>query len=125
MFKRNMGGTSPSSGATDPVQLQKAYWTFNQGEKDSLLRRFPDSLSWAELLRLQHLVSLEVVNQVVDGKRLLDAESHVAAADGPLHDLSSQITVKLLMPESPYRMRHCEIWQGQSQEQRPPDLGGQ
>src|SRR5579871_4565489 len=106
----------------DPVQLQKSYWAFNAAEKTALLNRYPDSLAWSELLRLQHLLCLEQLDQKIDGKRMIDAEkTQRLPAENPL---LKDVTEKLMSAQSPYRKRHCEVWQRQADEPRPPDMGG-
>jgi hypothetical protein len=108
------------------VQLQRAYWTYNPAEKESLLTRYPDSLSWPELLRLHHLACLELMNGVDGNAHWGELDHGQDAPKGAASELCTEVLQRLLSPNSPYKERHCAVWQGQpgQSEQRPPDMQG-
>jgi hypothetical protein len=95
------------------LELQKKYWTFNIHEKEVYISRYPNNLSWSELLRLNHLICMEIINQDEVRHQLnsgnLKSEIHAAQED---LDLYREITRKLVSDKSPYRPRYCSVWQG-------------
>jgi hypothetical protein len=103
------GGNLLNSG----LELHKNYWTFNRVEKEALLDRYPDNLSWSELLRLNHLVCMEIIYQdeVLHQLNSGDTKSEIHASQEHL-DLYREIIRKLVADNSPYRPRYCSIWQG-------------
>lgn len=109
------------------MKLQRAYWTYNSAEKAALLNRYPNYLSWPEILRLHHLACLELLN-TQEGKAQLTSEQGESfqAPEGFTSDLCQELTNRLLSGNSPYRVRHCSIWQGEAgkSEERPPDHQG-
>lgn len=107
-------------------RLQKLYWTANAEEKAALLTRYPDDLSWSELLRLHHLNCVELMNQPQGGTARMNAEFDGTALspDEPLSALHGELVQRLLALESPFRARYVEVWQGEDQA-RPADLAGQ
>jgi hypothetical protein len=117
----------PDSTADLMMKPQRTYWTYNSAEKAALLNRYPDSLSWPETLRLHHLSCLELLNSQ-EGKAQLMTEQGESfeAPEGVTSDLCRELTRRLLSENSPYRMRHCSIWQGEAgkSEQRPAGLQG-
>ena len=110
------------------MQLQRTYWTYNPDEKAALLARYPDSLSWSEILRLHHLTCLELLSSEEGNAQLMgDQEGSMDAPKGAAYDLCRELAQRLLSQDSPYRVRHCDIWKGEAGQsgQRPPDLQGQ
>src|SRR5579859_4019965 len=117
--KKNDNSAKNQSLPADPVSLQKAYWTANDKEKAGLLARYADGLSWAELLRLQHLNCAELAADA--GKMEIPNDEAVST---PAYKLYLELIERLLSDVSPYRARHVLVWQGNIQQQRPPDLSG-
>ncbi len=56
-----------------------------------------------------------------------DLEGSYSAPKLTAYELCRELVQRLLSQDSPYRMRHCDIWQGEAGQsgQRPPDLQGQ
>lgn len=119
----------PANTTMDPaMQLQCTYWTYNPDEKAALLARYPESLSWSEALRLHHLTCLELLSSEEGSAQLMgDLEGSYFAPKGTAYELCRELVQRLLSQDSPYRVRHCNIWQGEAGQsgQRPPDLQGQ
>ncbi len=109
------------------LKIQQAYWTYDSAEKAALLSRYPAGLSWPELVRLHHLTCLELVREG-SGKAELMAQDlgERITFQGDAVDLCKKLVRKLSCKDSPYRPRHCAIWQGQpgESEKREPNLEG-
>lgn len=113
----------------DIVQPILTYWTFNAEEQASLLARGIEALPWPELLRLHHLNCLEVLASRPDSGESEDGEITLAAGQGqstPALDRCGQTGERLLLPESPYRPRHADVWQGSldPNNEQPPTMQG-
>ena len=94
--------------------MQRAYWTPNADEQSRLEARGIDQLDWKELLRLHHLICLQLVNT---GTERATATQKVR-----------QTVRRLVASESPYRPRSAMVWQGESSEparDRDPDMQGE
>lgn len=117
----------PTTATNPAIQLQHAYWTHNPTEKAALLIRYPASLSWTETLRLHHLVCLELLSSKEGNPQLMGEVMQLDAPKGDTHDLCQALLQRLLSQNSPYKARHCAIWQGEAGQsgRRPPDMQGQ
>jgi hypothetical protein len=112
----------------DAVGLVLAYWKFDGGEQAGLLARGAESLPWHELLRLHHLNCLEALGAPAVRRPLernevpppLDEESLAAL------ERCRQSAERLLAPDSPYRPRDADVWQGEldPEGRRPPTVRG-
>lgn len=109
------------------IQLQLAYWSYDPDEKAALLARYPDALSWSEILRLHHLTCLELLSSKQGNAQLMDVSSgDIDAPQGASYKLCQALTQRLMSQNSPYRTRNCFVWQGDLKQvaQQPPDLQG-
>lgn len=110
------------------VQLQRSFWTFNGDEKESLLSRFPDLLSWTELFRLLQLTCLEFSTTNEGRTQLMNVQltGNLDAPAGFTYDLCKELIERLISKESPYRARPCYVWQGKAGQSSniSPDLYG-
>lgn len=108
-------------------KLQTAYWTFDEAEFFQLHGQRLSDLSWADRLRLLHLVSMKVINEKTIKKAF--NRKDIVPCDAPAGD-TAELLIKfvtlLLEEESPYCARHLLIWQGAAgeTETRPPDIQG-
>lgn len=109
------------------LRIHREYWTRNDEEKAFLLARYPDSLSWSETLRLHHLNCLEIVSESKAQFVAAHTTAEPAETTGPAFELCKELSKKLLSRESPYRPRHCAVWQGQPGEsdKREADIQGE
>lgn len=96
------------------VELQRAYWTFNEEERARLEERGLEHLSWRERLRLHHLICLGRL-----GCLQTKADSVLEVATEKCRELS----LLLMSAESPYRPRPGVIWRGFSPPREPDLLG--
>ncbi len=115
--------------------IQEKYWRFDASEKASLLENDPFLLPWPKMLRLNHLCCLEML-ETEEGKAYLrDPDAYPADLQaGKISELRLDLKLefwpellqKLVSQDSPYRPRHCLIWQGTpvNDKQREPDLTG-
>jgi hypothetical protein len=112
------------------VKTQTDYWQFNPEAKAGLVRSDPLQLAWPEALRLNHLCCLEVLEtekgRAAFQSEEVGADDQVDLAEGLDLDFWPDLLGKLVSNESPYRPRHCDVWQGDApmSEAREPDLGG-
>jgi hypothetical protein len=113
------------------IQLQRDYWVFDPKEKTELLSRYPDSLSWPEILRLHHLICLELLNTKRCRAQWLNlddksASHHHDAPKSLTLDFCKELIQLLVSAESPYRPRRSSIWHGRAgqSERNPPGLEG-
>jgi len=107
-------------------QIQEAYWTLDREEKEALLAKSLDALSWREKLRLLHLTVLEIL-ETEEGKRQLTATEMTGASDAPDGEparLCADLVKRLMVKESPFRPRRLAIWQGtpNAVSERPADI---
>jgi hypothetical protein len=112
----------------DAVALVMAYWSFDAGEQAALLARGAEALPWRELLRLHHLNCLEALGtpslrqplELNEVPPPLDEES--GAALGRCRESAE----RLLLPDSPYRPREADVWQGEldPEGRTPPTMRG-
>jgi hypothetical protein len=112
---------------TNTVGLILAYWTFNTEEQAALLTRGVDALPWPELLRLHHLNCLEALNTAPVRRRLVSNETVPPDEASQLAlERCRQSAERLLLPESPYRQRDVDVWQGalDPKGERPPTMRG-
>lgn len=111
MFSRKNEVTPPN-----PIHMQQDYWKPNTNEKSMLLTRYPDQLSWSELLRLHHLNCAEILHESNGKTPRYDADtvSIDTTLSGENYDLYKTLTQRLLAQDSPYRSRHVGVMQGQS-----------
>jgi hypothetical protein len=122
-------GSASDELARDPmVRMHREYWTFKPEEKAELLSRYPDGLSWPEMLRLHHLSCLEMLSTEKGNKQFAATDSLELpeAPGGDAQDLCVELFGKLASDRSPYRPRHCLVWQGEpgQSDQRDPDMQG-
>jgi hypothetical protein len=124
-FKRLFGGAKEEPPPAEDlgaalVRVHRAYWTRSAAEKDDLVSRAP-SLDWREVLRLHHLVCLDLLAAAGN-----DVEKSLDAAPGANTDLCVKTLERLRSPESPYRPRVAGVFQrGKGADApRPPDLRG-
>lgn len=123
--RKAVGPTRDDSGeAPEPeppaLAIQRAYWSPAPVERALLRSRDPSSLTWAELLRLHHLNCIEYLEEGGEQAawRIVE-ESEVEETETPVLARCGDTARRLLATESPYRARHCEIWQGESGDQEP------
>lgn len=108
--------TAPIEGPPEfvrAVELQMAYWTHDAEEQGRLWARGLEKLTWRELLRLHHLVCLELLQA--------DPESEVAS------EKCEATARRLCELQSPYRPRAAMVWQQQATapaEDEEPHLQG-
>jgi hypothetical protein len=111
--------------------VHRAYWTPAPEEKERLSARFA-ALDWRELLRLHHLVCLDLLHAAglsTVGRTSPEMERQLDAQPGPDADLCAKSAARLLLPESPYRPRLSFIFQRKGDEtplnRRAPDQTGE
>ena len=108
-------------------QMQQKYWTPNLDEKESLLEKGIDQLTWNESLRLLHLACLEMLTESPCREQLMKygAEPGEIQA-GENRDLILRLVKRLKSEDSPYKPRFVSVYQwrpGMSAE-REPDMQG-
>lgn len=109
------------------LKLQRGYWSADVGEKTTLLSRDLASLTWAERFRLHHLLCADRWQQAGAGVRSGEASLDDESAEVPGSDLCRDLARRLLAPDSPYRARYCDVWQGEpaTVANRASDLRGE
>lgn len=109
-------------------ELQQNYWRFDASEKQSLVEKDLANLSWQELLRLNHLCCSEVIGSPAGQKQLGGADVNDDSESTRDLDLVfwPHVAARLASSESPFRTRHCSVWQGDAgeSEAREPDHSG-
>jgi hypothetical protein len=108
-------------------EIQKAYWKFDSAEYAALQKRTPNELSWSEKLRLHHLHILKLLSDGVGKKMLMDGDAEAELPIDEDYKLAAKFLQELASKESPYRARHCAIWQLKTNDagpQRNPDMQG-
>jgi hypothetical protein len=94
-------------------RIQKEYWTFNRKEKEILLAQFPHISKWKDILRLHHLLCMEIF-QWYSANNLQDATYQSGQKKIPVQIQEAIVnlkntTEKLLNEDSPYIPQACEI----------------
>jgi len=111
----------------DTVGLVVAYWRFNAEEQAGLLARGVGALPWPDLLRLHHLNCLEALG-TPSIRRRLESNEIVPPDEASAVALERcrQSAERLLLPESLYRPRDADVWQGalDPEGKRPPTMRG-
>jgi len=92
---------------TEIFRIQQQYWTVNNDEKENLLSQFPDSLDWKQLLRLHHLLCMEVFQAYIAGHFLFKKNKIILNQE--MTRFLQKSTAILLSDKSPYRPQQCEI----------------
>jgi hypothetical protein len=129
-FRRKKSGALPPAVAKLPrdiralLEVQRAYWRYDPVEADGFRERDRASLSWSELLRLHHLACMDLWQHTCTETK---DEETIDPARRPAGALCRELAQRLLSPESPYRARHCDVWQGEpgTTSQRESDLRGE
>lgn len=107
--------------------LQLAYWRYDADAHRQLESR-ADELSWAERLRLMHLLQWQQLRSEAGQQQLvnLDPFEDAYAPDGPVRERLVELITELSGPDSPYRARPASVWQYRSAEEAPAeaDLSG-
>lgn len=105
-FRKKKKNTENSPTENEPnalwdkaVAIQKAYWTFDQEEKEQLIEKANSStITFEEIYRLHHLACLELCTA--------NPEPENPVPYGNLKSLAEYSSMALLSQESPYRFSH-------------------
>lgn len=120
-FQRLFGGgggqPSGAGGGGDELgpallEVHRAYWTPAPEERERLLQARTQGLSWRDLLRLHHLVCLDLLH--AGGLTTLGDDRFQPMADaatGPDAELCASLAERLRGPTSPYRPRLAYVTQ--------------
>ena len=134
LFARGGGASNPPPDDEDLgatlVRLHRAYWSPAPDEKQRLQAATIEGLSWRDLLRLHHLVCLDLLHAAGLTEASEDALGKMLELpEGPDAELYARLVERLRGPTSPYRPRQACIFQRRRVDPTParpePDLRGE
>lgn len=108
-------------------EMQQEYWTPNPDEKEGLLEKGIDQLTWKESLRLLHLACLEMLTESPCREQLMNFGAERGEIQpGENRDLILRLVKRIGSEDSPYKPRFVSVyqWKPGASAEREPDMQG-